>query len=289
MESKSLWVLGSFAHDDNNDLDEKGEKKRIIVYMTKESYNHDQPSLLEAGIRQLQITDIANNDRYYKATGYTSHNELNMVHMLFTYPAKEADVIKIRRMNSKSYLVKETPEIYTNIVKPIITKPSPSRNLQWLDNILQKKEEADKIIYDDPDPRTGFVLLPNHNWENKENIDNLYCLGICYQRVLSLREIRGEHISLLENMLEAGCKAIEHKYGLKANQIRVFLHYQPSFYHLHVHYTNLACNVPQAIVERAHLLQDVIDNLKTDPDYYQHKTLYYRVLNTDEIALALNL
>jgi m7GpppX diphosphatase len=212
-----------------------------------------------------------------------------MVHMLFTYPAKEADVIKIRRMNSKSYLVKETPEIYTNIVKPIITKPSPSRNLQWLDNILQKKEEADRIIYDDPDPRTGFVLLPNHNWENKENIHNLYCLGICYQRVLSLREIRGEHISLLENMLETGCKAIEDKYGLKANQIRVFLHYQPSFYHLHVHYTNLACNVPQAIVERAHLLQDVIDNLKTDPDYYQHKTLYYRVLNTDEIALALNL
>lgn len=108
-------------------------------------------------------------------------------------------------------------------------------------------------------------------------------------RILSLREIRGEHIPLLQSMLVTGCKAIEDKYGLQTQQTRAFLHYQPSFYHLHVHYTNLVCNVPQARVERAHLLQDVINNLKSDPDYYQRKTLHYKVINTDEIALALNL
>ena len=55
-------------------------------------------------------------------------------------------------------------------------------------------------------------------------------------------------------------------------KLRIFLHYHPSHYHLHVHFT--ATTVDHgALTERAHLLHDVIENIKLDSAYYQKRTL----------------
>lgn len=39
---------------------------------------------------------------------------------------------------------------------------------QWVYNILEKKAEADRIVYEDPDPEVGFVLLPDFKWDQKQ-------------------------------------------------------------------------------------------------------------------------
>lgn len=39
---------------------------------------------------------------------------------------------------------------------------------QWVFNILDKKAEADRIVYEDPDPDVGFVLLPDFKWDQKQ-------------------------------------------------------------------------------------------------------------------------
>lgn len=39
---------------------------------------------------------------------------------------------------------------------------------QWVHNILEKKAEADRIVYEDPDPTVGFVLLPDFKWNQKQ-------------------------------------------------------------------------------------------------------------------------
>jgi m7GpppX diphosphatase len=39
---------------------------------------------------------------------------------------------------------------------------------QWVFNILEKKAEADRIVYEDPDPDVGFVLLPDFKWDQKQ-------------------------------------------------------------------------------------------------------------------------
>lgn len=39
---------------------------------------------------------------------------------------------------------------------------------QWVHNILEKKAEADRIVFEDPDPNTGFVLLPDFKWDQKQ-------------------------------------------------------------------------------------------------------------------------
>ena len=71
--------------------------------------------------------------------------------------------------------------------------------------------------------------------------------------------------------------AIKEKYDVPGNQLRIYLHYQPSYYHLHVHFTHLRFDAPGSGVERAHLLTDVIQNLERDPRYYTERTLSFMI------------
>lgn len=62
---------------------------------------------------------------------------------------------------------------------------------------------------------------------------------------------------------------------MPGSQLRIYLHYQPSYYHLHVHFTALGYDAPGISAERAHLLEDVIDNLLLDAQYYQKRALTF--------------
>lgn len=78
-------------------------------------------------------------------------------------------------------------------------------------------------------------------------------------------------------------EAIATRYGLDRSQLRVYLHYQPSFYHLHVHFTYLKHEAPGITAERSHILSNVISNLELFPDYYQKVTLPYVVRQNDNL------
>ena len=78
--------------------------------------------------------------------------------------------------------------------------------------------------------------------------------------------------------------AIQARFGVPAHQMRVYLHYQPSYYHLHVHFTNLRLDSPPGSdVLRAHLLDDVIENIQGDPEFYQKTTISYVLRDGDEL------
>jgi len=49
---------------------------------------------------------------------------------------------------------------------------------------------------------------------------------------------------LFRNSIVPFQEAIKQKYGLSQSQLRIYLHYQPSYYHLHVHFTALEFNAP---------------------------------------------
>ncbi|KFQ17234.1 m7GpppX diphosphatase, partial [Merops nubicus] len=79
-------------------------------------------------------------------------------------------------------------------------------------------------------------------------------------------------------------EAITKRFGLPPSRLRIYLHYQPSYYHLHVHFTALGYDAPGISVERAHLLADVIQNLAMDPRYYQKRALTF-ALRADDLLL----
>ncbi|XP_069470293.1 m7GpppX diphosphatase isoform X2 [Ambystoma mexicanum] len=143
------------------------------------------------------------------------------------------------------HLIHESGEDYRSITLPFLE--SQSFSVQWVYNILEKRAEADRIVHENPDPANGFILLPDFKWDQKQSV-------------------------------------IQKQYGVNKSQLRVYLHYQPSYYHLHVHFTALGYDAPGTSVERAHLLSDVIQNLGLDPQYYQRRTLTY-ALREDEPLL----
>lgn len=72
-------------------------------------------------------------------------------------------------------------------------------------------------------------------------VDKLYCLAIVHARnVRSLRDLRAEHLPLLRNILAKGSKAIQDEYGVPPAHLRAFVHYLPSYFHLHVHFMHMS-------------------------------------------------
>jgi len=79
-------------------------------------------------------------------------------------------------------------------------------------------------------------------------------------------------------------EAIEAHYGVKSGSVRMYFHYAPSYYHLHVHFTHLNYDTPGISVGKAHLLDDVIDNLRLMSDFYQRKALTCILRENDELC-----
>lgn len=75
---------------------------------------------------------------------------------------------------------------------------------QWVYNILNKKTEADRIVFEDTCPNSGFILLPDMKWDRKD-MDALYLQALVHRRdILSLRDLDQSHLPLLKNILEKG-------------------------------------------------------------------------------------
>lgn len=53
---------------------------------------------------------------------------------------------------------------------------------QWVYNILDKKAEADRIVFENPDPSDGFVLIPDLKWNQQQVRD--FLLGFSAPSVL---------------------------------------------------------------------------------------------------------
>ncbi|CEH13699.1 Uncharacterized conserved protein [Ceraceosorus bombacis] len=276
---------------------------------------HFEPSFFqEVGTERLfsQLRDIGQNDVYRWLLGWRSlhdaeasaSNSSNNAQasapagpgpadfkMTLIHPASETHVAKYSVQSR--FMINETPELYEKIVLPFILS-QPSSRIQWVYNILDKKKEADSIIYEDPDRETGFVLLPDLKWDRKTT-SSLYLVAIAHDRSLrSLRDLRPEketpaHALLLRKVQSAAAIAARGTYGLDkqgASGIRCFLHYQPTYYHLHIHILSADhTSHPGSIVGQAHLLDDVIDLLTLGVDF-RKRTLTYALGERSEL-LAL--
>lgn len=109
-------------------------------------------------------------------------------------------------------------------------------------NILEHKAEQENIIYEDLDKETGFILITDFKWDKQ--LETLKLLALPFKKLKSLRELDASHLPLLRNIRDAGVAAISEKFNLPASQLRIYFHYQPSYYHLHVHFCNLTFDAP---------------------------------------------
>ena len=79
----------------------------------------------------------------------------------------------------------------------------------------------------------------------------MHYLAIVNDRALmSLRDLRDKDVSLLQG-IQMRMREVMSKLGLGAGY-REYLHYPPTFYHLHVHFSTLEIEGPSVQVERCH-------------------------------------
>ena len=219
-------------------------------------------------------------------------------------PASEKQIARSRPQ--PGVLIEETPQLYRDAVKPYIDGMDP-RSISWIGNVLNMSKERERVLFNDPNKEDGFLLNidtkwkshPDPNlavgdeavkatWKGHKAVRDLYCLAICHRTdVKSLRDLTAAHLPLLKRILKVGTETVCETYGVNADELRVFVHYQPQFYHFHVHFTRLH-NDLGCQVERAHLLADIINNLEADSACYASKrTLYYQLKANDKLLAAI--
>lgn len=137
-------------------------------------------------------------------------------------------------------------------------------NKVWAYNIIDHVAEMENIIYEDK----YIILIPDYKWN--KSIDNLHIL--CFfkdKKLYSIRELTSLHIDILENSIKNCKKCIKEKYEISEDNLIVFFHYHPSVWQLHLHFTNIKSISNSILIPRAHLANQVIENLKIDSDYYK--------------------
>jgi m7GpppX diphosphatase len=123
----------------------------------------------------------------------------------------------------------------------------------------------------------NIIVIPTYLWDSK-NIQKLHILCLPIDKDLrTIRDLSLKDVPLLEQMKDITLNMIEKNYGLKEENLKIFFHYDPSTYHLHIHFVNTAYTESWSSVEYSHDLDTVIFNLKMDSDYYKKIKLNRRV------------
>ena len=267
-DSKSIFLLGQ--KDDQNG----------VIILEKEPFDVESAiSVVSAEVSRCE--EVLKNDIY--STHILESKAANRIKATVIFPATDRHISKYSK--KKPRLFEESAEVYSDCVKAFVEKQALS--CQWVYNILEKRSEAERIFVEDPDPEVGFVCVPDMKW-NAVDMGAFHVIGIVRRRDLrSLRDLTADQLPLLRNMRDKCLLAIKEKYGLKSEELRVFFHYQPTFYHLHLHFTSLSVHGAHVQAERAHLLTDVIQNLELDSDFYKKRTMSYIIYEGDPLMSFL--
>lgn len=233
------------------------------------------------GIEELK--EITSNDVYYWGLSVLRQ------HMDFNPTAKinliwPATAVHIKKYEQQTFhLIRETPDMYNTIVKPYIEEMSNPDRLKWVYNILYEGAEAERVVYKDyavERKDDSFIILPDMKWDGV-NIDSLYLVAIAYRTdIKSIRDLKPsdkDWLIRLNNKIRSIIPAC-YNYAIAPDELRIFVHYQPSYYHFHIHIVNIKhAGLGNGIsAGKAILLDDVIENLNyLGPNGYQDKTITY--------------
>lgn len=269
-QSKSIVLLGKI--DDKHAII-TAEKTHFSVNSSTNEYSNDYEKLKQT----------TKNDIYYWGTALLKQDwesnpsaKINVI-----WPATDIHIKKYSQQTM--HLVRETPDVYNRIVKPYIDEMYEQRRLKWVHNILYENAEADRVVYKDlieENKEGGFVVLPDMKWDGI-NIDSLYLVAIVYRDdIKSIRDLNPSHknwLITLNNKIKTFVPAC-YNFALRPDELNIFVHYQPSYYHFHIHIVNirhpglgLGMSAGKAV-----LLDDIIENLNyLGPQGFMNKTLSY--------------
>ena len=178
-------------------------------------------------------------------------------------------------------MVVETPEIYHQYIQPYMRSCREQGRLNWVFNILEgRTEQEDVIMRHDPtsahEKDDGFLLLPDLNWD-RSTLTSLHLLALVQRRdIWSLRDLRKKHIPWLRKMRSMILASVVSVYGLgttkggaqgvERDELKLYVHYQPTYYHFHVHVVHVMCEAGNTqSVGKAIGFDSILEQIETLP------------------------
>ncbi|KAJ5101550.1 hypothetical protein NUU61_003772 [Penicillium alfredii] len=167
-------------------------------------------------------------------------------------------------------MVTETPAIYQNQVRPFMRAKRDEGRLNWVFNILEGRTEQEDVILRDAGhgPDDAFLMLPDLNWDRK-TLNSLHLLALVHRRdIWSLRDLQKRHVPWLCYLRQRVLDATVSMYpDLEQDQLKLYVHYQPTYYHFHIHVVNvmLEAGATQA-TGKAFGLENLISQLESMAD-----------------------
>ena len=88
------------------------------------------------------------------------------------------------------------------------------------------------------------MLVPEYKWDGAA-AKSLYTLAILKDGAIrSVRDLTGAHAPMLRALRAGVLAELARRYGVRADQLRCYFHYLPSFWHAHIHFAALTCRLP---------------------------------------------
>ncbi|KAF9438028.1 hypothetical protein BGZ76_010157 [Entomortierella beljakovae] len=267
---KTIAILGTLPSESDSNL------HQLAILLIEKTHFATQSEGTNITLRFAELISQSGNDIYFWWNALLSPGQKNDpdLKMTLIFPATEAHILKYSHQQRK--MITETAETYKKVVLPWI-ESQPQSRIQWVYNILSGLKEQENVLYRDEDPDVGFIVLPDSKWD-KRTLSSLYLLVISQRAdVRSLRDLQTKHLPMLKNIRDKVSALVPQRYpGIAHDEVRMFVHYHPSYYHFHVHVTYVSVQLPGSIVGQSHLLDTIIDNIENiDPEYYSKASLRF--------------
>lgn len=255
--------------------------KHGLLIIERAAFATESPEALRALHAAItRVRNLGNNDIYHWYMASTSSPSSNNnsgeegedeisadLKINLIWPCTEEHIRKYSTQTLR--MVTETPQIYREYVRPYMERKRAEGRLNWVYNILEGRSEQENVIArdygtDNNNGEGGFHLLPDLNWDRK-TMGALHLLALVHRRdIWSLRDLRKKDVPYLESLRERVLDATVKAYPeLETDQLKLYVHYQPTYYHFHIHVVNvmLEAGMTQS-VGKAFGLENLIAQLR---------------------------
>ncbi|TIA68863.1 hypothetical protein E3P91_03880 [Wallemia ichthyophaga] len=248
------------------------EKELAVIIMEKLTFDDEN---VDAQLQQTSTSHklIQQNDIYHVllSDSHRRNDKLDNQKVTIIYPATQKHVDKYSKANIS--LFRETPQKYNDIVKPYIDS-LPEKETKWIQALVSGEAENETYYYRGQE----FVIAADYKWDKKD-FNTLYLQAVVKDMNLKcLRDLRTHHVSLLRSIRREIGNVLKSNWGLNLSQVKLAVHYQPTFYVFHVHVVSVNySSFPGLNVGQSHLLDDIIEMLSLKGDIFSQMTLTYHL------------
>jgi m7GpppX diphosphatase len=261
----------------------------VILYQTNSSPSVDSIK----NIANISGQQTHHNNEWFCFENIT--NPLISASLTMIYPAAPWQIRKYTDV--ASILLTETGEDYFKFHKPIVDKATADPiKLQWLYDVIDGKKEQDTVVIKHDDPEHGFVVAKDSKWSlndynramqwsaerTPENNDSklpfalaksMWLLMLPIRRdVKSIRDLNQDHLPMLKQVKKEVLEYVKKMFGFEQEDIVMYFHYVPTFYHFHIHINHVSALTETTFVGKCEELDQVIDNISLLGDYYTNCT-----------------